>query len=130
MLLNYKKLLLNYKKILLSILVITLLDFIFLSIMSNTFSKIVNKIQKSPLKINYYSVIICYILMILGYNYFILLEKKGIIDSFIFGIIIYGIYETTTIAIFKNWNWKVGIIDTIWGGILFGLTTLIIKNIL
>tara|TARA_B110000037_G_C17114432_1_gene503180 strand:+ start:639 stop:1028 length:390 start_codon:yes stop_codon:yes gene_type:complete len=129
MLLNYKKILLNYKKILLSILVITLLDVIFLSIMSKQFSRIVKKIQNVPLKLNYYSVITCYMLMILGYNYFILLENKGVIDSFIFGIVIYGIYETTTMSIFKDWDFKIAIIDTIWGGLLFSLTTLIINNI-
>ena len=68
-------------------------------------------------------------LMILGYNYFILLENKGVIDSFIFGIVIYGIYETTTMSIFKDWDFKIAIIDTIWGGLLFSLTTLIINNI-
>jgi uncharacterized membrane protein len=119
-----------HKKILLSILCITVFDFIFLSIMSKSFSNSILEIQKSPLQIRYIPMIICYILMIFGYNYFITLPNKSVLDSFLFGFVVYGIFDTTTMTIFNKWSWKTAVIDTIWGSILFGTTTLIIKNIL
>ena len=64
------------KKVILSIICISILDVIFLFLMSNTFSKTVANIQKSPMKIRLIPVIICYILMIVGYNYFITLNNK------------------------------------------------------
>ena len=118
------------KKIILSIICISILDVIFLFVMSNTFSKIVSSIQNSPMKIRLIPVIICYILIIIGYNYFITLNNKSVLDSFILGFVIYGIYDMTTMAIFKGWNWKVAIIDMIWGGTIFSLTTLIINSII
>ena len=118
-----------YKKILVSIISIGVLDFIFLSLMSSNFSKAVKSIQKSKLNLRYIPMIMCYILMIFGYNYFITLQNKSILDSVIFGIVVYGIFDTTTMSIFNNWNWKIALIDTLWGGILFGTTTYIIQYI-
>ena len=43
------------------------------------------------------------------------------------------VYETTNKAIIKNWTWKTVMIDGIWGGILFSLTTFLtykIQNLL
>ena len=44
-------------------------------------------------------------------------------DAFLLGIVIYGVYESTNYAILKNWNIKAVALDTLWGGILFALTT-------
>jgi uncharacterized membrane protein len=39
------------------------------------------------------------------------------------GIIIYGVYETTTYATLQKWKLETVVKDTLWGGILFYLTT-------
>jgi uncharacterized membrane protein len=49
--------------------------------------------------------------------------RRPIADAFFLGILIYGVYESTTYAILKQWKLKTLIIDTLWGGILFALTT-------
>ena len=56
-------------------------------------------------------------------NYFILKQRRSVMDAFILGIVIYGVYETTTYALLKKWSIQTVMIDTLWGGILFGLTT-------
>ena len=66
----------------------------------------------------------------LGLNYFVLLNKKlskkqKLIDALILGLVIYGVFETTNLAIFDNWLKEAVIIDTVWGSILFTLTTII-----
>ena len=44
---------------------------------------------------------------------------------FVLGFIIYGIYELTNHATIKNWPLFMVFIDTLWGGVLFALTTII-----
>ena len=46
-------------------------------------------------------------------------------DASILGWVIYGVYESTNLAVFKKWDLKTVLVDGIWGGILFGLTTYI-----
>ena len=53
-------------------------------------------------------------------------KKSGkILFIFLLGAIIYGVYATTNYALINNWEPKIALIDTIWGGILFYLTTYI-----
>ena len=69
---------------------------------------------------------ICYLLLIISVNYFILHDtKRGYLDAFILGFVIYGVFDSTNQAIIKKWNPYLSIIDTIWGGILMTLTTFI-----
>ena len=99
-----------------------LIDAIYLYLMRDNFQKLIYNIQKSPLKFDIIPGIFCYIFLIFSIYYFIVLRKSSILDAFLLGIGIYGVYETTNMAIFKNWNLKTVIIDTLWGGILFSLT--------
>jgi len=45
------------------------------------------------------------------------------------GIVIYAVFELTNLALFKNWHILSVLIDTLWGGILFGLTTGIVYKL-
>ena len=113
----------NLKQILISGSVMLILDFIYLSSLGNFFNKMIKSIQGTKIKFNIVGAIMCYILLIVGLNYFIIDKKRPIIDAFILGIIIYGVYEATNYAIIEKWDPIAVIIDTLWGGILFTLTT-------
>ena len=89
----------------------------------------VHPIQKSPLKLRIFPTILCYIFLVFSLYYFIVNKNAPIKDAFLLGLGIYGVYDTTNMAIFKNWNYKTLIIDTLWGGILFSLTYFIYKYI-
>ena len=80
-------------------------------------------------KINMYGAIACYIFLVFGLNYFILSANKSVMDAFILGIVIYGVFETTNVVLFKKWPTYIAVMDTVWGGILFALTTYVIKQI-
>jgi uncharacterized membrane protein len=92
-------------------------------------SKLYSTIQNSPLQINWVGGILCYIFLTFVLYYFILSKKGKVVDAFLLGICIYGVYETTTYATFKKWPIKMVIMDTLWGGVLFALTTIIYKRI-
>lgn len=113
----------NLKQILISGVAMLLLDAVYLSSFSGFFNKLITSVQGSPIQFNALGAILCYILLIGGLNYFIISRNKSIQEAFILGIVIYGVYETTNLTIIKNWNMKAVALDTIWGGILFALTS-------
>jgi uncharacterized membrane protein len=114
-------------KLLVSAIVLVVLDFIYLNIIKDYFSNQIKLVQGSSIKINYLAIIICYIFLIFGINYFIIKPNRGIQDAFLLGLVIYGVYETTNMALLSKWSWLTVIIDTLWGGILFTLTTFIVR---
>ena len=118
----------NYT-LLISAIILVCIDFTYLSFFKNMFGKQVQDIQGSKIKMNFLAIVICYIFLISGLNYFIIRPKRSVNDAFLFGLIIYGIYETTNWAIFTKWSIFSVIIDTLWGGILFALTTFIVRLI-
>jgi uncharacterized membrane protein len=97
--------------------------------MTGYFNKQVQAVQNSPIKINFVAAIICYVFLITGLNYFIIGPNKSVSDAFLLGLVIYGVYETTNLALLKNWSTLTAVIDTLWGGILFALTTWIVRFI-
>lgn len=113
----------NLKTIVLSSVLFLAIDAIYLTSMSNFFNKLVKNIQGSKLKFNVLGAVICYIFLILGLNYFILSRNKSPFEASLFGLVIYGVYESTNYAIFDKWNLEALMLDTVWGGILFYLTT-------
>ena len=112
---------------LLSAIIFTSVDFIYLNLFKNYFDKQIQRVQGSQTKFNFLGAILCYIFLIIGINYFIIKPRKSVSEAFLLGIVIYGVYETTNYAIFKNWTLLTVIIDTLWGGTLFAITTYIIN---
>ena len=114
---------------LLSAIIFVTLDYFYLGLMRSYFENQVKIIQGSPLKMNLLGAIICYIFLISGLNYFIIKPNKSIQDAFLLGLVIYGVYETTNLALFQKWSWLTVLLDTLWGGILFALTTFLVIKI-
>ena len=112
----------NIKQIIISGVIMLLLDFVYLSTFSKFFSNIVYNIQNSKLKFKILGAVLCYIFLIFGLNYFIIEQKKPLLDAFLLGIVIYGVYETTSYALLDNWPLSAVVLDTVWGGVLFTLT--------
>jgi uncharacterized membrane protein len=103
------------------------IDFIYLNLIKNYFSNQIKSVQLSQMKVNLFGAVLCYIFLVVGINYFIIKPKKSVSEAFLLGIIIYGVYETTNYALFKNWSILTVIIDTLWGGVLFASTTYLVN---
>jgi uncharacterized membrane protein len=114
-------------KLLLSAIIFVCLDTVYLNYMKDYFNKQIQDIQGTKIQFNLLAALICYIFLIYGLNYFIIKPKRSISDAFLLGLVIYGVYETTNWAIFTKWSPISVIIDTLWGGILFALTTFFVK---
>jgi uncharacterized membrane protein len=85
----------------------------------------VAEVQRVVLEVRSLGAIICYSLLIFGLYYFIIKDRRPVKDAMILGFLVYGVYESTTYALLKKWRLRTMMIDTLWGGILFGLTTLL-----
>jgi len=112
---------------LISAIVFISIDFIYLNLLKGYFNKQIQLVQGSEIKMNVLGAALCYIFLIAGINYFIIKPHKSVNEAFLLGIVIYGVYETTNYALFRNWSILSVIIDTLWGGILFASTTYIIN---
>jgi uncharacterized membrane protein len=100
-----------------------ILDVAFLSFQRNTFETQIYAIQKEKIQLNIPSAIACYFFLLVGLYYFILKDRKSPLEAMLLGLVIYAVYETTTYALLKNWKLQTVMIDTLWGGTLFYLTT-------
>ena len=120
----------NSLKLLASAIVLVSIDSVYLYFIKDYFANQVKVIQGSPIKLNYVATIICYLFLIFGLNYFVIQRNRTVQDAFLLGLIIYGVYETTSKALFNKWSWLTVLIDTLWGGILFALTTYIVLHLL
>ena len=103
------------------------IDMIYLNLMKNYFSKQIQSVQGSPIKMRVLGAAICYIFLIIGLNYFIIKPNRSVSDAFLLGIVIYGVYETTNYALLSKWSMLTVILDTLWGGVLFAVTTYLTK---
>lgn len=112
----------------LKILMITLVvDIVFLMLISKKISTIISKIQGSPLKLNVIYALLVYLFVCVQIYSFIIVPKASLQQAFLLGLSTYAIFEFTTMAIFKGWSYQMVIIDTLWGGILYSLTTYILR---
>jgi len=101
------------------------LDSIYLTSMKGYFDNQVKLIQGSVIKMNLVPAVLCYISLVFGVYYFIIKERKPLLDAFLLGLVIYTVYEFTNWALFNSWKPMTVVIDSLWGATLFTLTTAI-----
>lgn len=127
-----------YIKYLIISVVLIFLDFMWISFNMTAYSNTILKIQKSALEPRLEHTIIAYIIIYFSVIYVaipftVLNIKKGevienkLLKSLMYGgavgFSIYGIYNFTSLAIYKDMDTTVGILDTLWGTTLYTLTT-------
>jgi len=129
-----------YIKYLIISVVLVFLDFIWISFNMVSYSNTILKIQKTELEPRIEHTIIAYIIILFSVIYvaipFTVLNIKAKDDASIerkllkslmyggaVGFSIYGIYNFTSLAIYKDMDVSVGILDTLWGTTLYTLAT-------
>jgi uncharacterized membrane protein len=105
------------------------IDGIYLYSTGKWFLKMIQSVQGKQISLRYLGIILCYILLPIGLYYFIVLPRRPIWEAFLLGVVIYGVYDTTNYATLSGWKWNLALLDTIWGGILFSLTTAIVYRL-
>ena len=93
------------------------------NVTSKYYKKIFN--NNIGIKLNYFMAITVYIIMTIGYIYFVLNNNNNTNKyylSFIYGFVLYGTYAFTLAALFKIFPLKLALIETLWGATLFTLS--------
>jgi uncharacterized membrane protein len=111
--------------------VILFIDFIWLYINADKYNNLVENIQKSPLSINLIGAFFSYLILIIGLFFFSipmikykLKENKNnlFLLSIMYGgglgLLLYGMFNATNYGLFKNYDYKIALIDSFWGFIL------------
>jgi uncharacterized membrane protein len=110
--------------ILFALFIFTGLDIIFINLNGTSFMTQIKDVQKSPMKsMNIVGSIGAYICLFLGLYWFILREHRSPIEAGILGGVINGTYEFTNYTFFNEWHIETVIKDTVWGCILWSMTT-------
>ena len=120
-----------WKKIALIILMFAILDSLYISMIGGWFNKMIQSIQNDEnMVFNMSAALITYLSMIVLLWYFIIRENKTPWEAFLLGVCVYAVYDFTNKATIGKWTWSFSIMDSIWGGTLFGLTTLAVQTII
>lgn len=114
------------KSLLIIATIMLVLDTLYLStIGGKPFLNMVERIQKKSAVMNYLSIAVVYLLMIIGFNYFVVHKRFGNAEAFMLGVLIYGVFDFTNMALFSDYKLAIAVQDTLWGGVLFYLTNVL-----
>ena len=119
------------KHILLFAVIMTIIDFVYLSSISSIFKKMLLNIQNTKPIFRYGPAIVVYISLVASWFYFIypnIISKKrsvkeNVIDAAALGFFIYSVFEFTNYATITKWSPTLVIIDSLWGSTLYAIST-------
>ena len=104
------------------LIVMLLLDSVYLYLTKDIFGELVAKVQRTAIQFRLGGAIIVYLLLAIGLYYFIVKPGLSAWEAGLLGLVIYGTFDFTNYAMFKNYDLKTAIMDTVWGSLLFALT--------
>ena len=116
-------------KALVSALGLVAIDFAYLTVIKGHFARQIAAVQGSPMVVNAFAAIITYVFLIFGLNYFIIRPGRSAWDAFLLGLVVYGVYDFTNLALLSKWQLFTAVTDTLWGGALFYLTTRLVLGL-
>lgn len=93
--------------------ILFLVDLFWLSTAGIYFRHMVAVIQGRPMELRVIGAIAVYFFLA-----YMLLQTTSYKQAFIYGVCIYGVFDFTNYAVFSDYDWKLGVADTLWGGIL------------
>lgn len=102
---------------------VLLVDLIWLSLTGPKFLSMVRSIQGSPSTPVFWAAIVVY--LALGYLATIPTSYQS---AFLLGLCVYAVYDFTNLALFKRYDWRIAVADSLWGGVLLTLVFAIRKR--
>lgn len=117
-------------------LLILLIDSIWLGLIARNFyidqmREMVTLDENGKLQLRYFPAFLVYVLLALGLSFYVLpgTAQSGSlavwITGFVFGFIVYGVYDMTNLATLTHWKWLLAGVDMLWGGVLCGTVSLL-----
>ena len=88
-----------------------------------TFQKVVSDIQGSPLSFRLDGALVVYPALA-----YLVLKAKSAQEAFMIGATTYAVYDFTTYSMFTKYPLRVALMDTVWGGVLFSITHMLLRK--
>lgn len=92
-------------------------------------SNVVQSVQKSPIQVSLLPAFLFYLLVPLGYIFMIKKLATDVRTAFMYGLLLgllmYGTFDLTNKAIFKDYPWPYTIADMTWGTLVIGVVSAI-----
>ena len=116
------------KKELVAITTLLVLDLLWLNLyMGPRYQTMIKEIQSEKMIVNTMSAFSAYLLMIIALVVFVIRKNFTLLEAFLFGVCLYGVYDFTCGAVFKKWDFNLAIVDIIWGGVVY-MTSIYVAN--
>ncbi len=117
------------------IITVILLDFIWLNFVARKFYlkefKTVGNIKNNHWQPNWIAACFVYVVISLGIFIFVMPRSNNPLNALIYGallgILTYGLYDLTNKATLKGYSWKLTVVDSLWGAIIYGVSSFIGK---
>lgn len=113
----------NLFNYLLTVVLIIIVDLPWLLLGSKTSKSMILSIQGSELSVRWFPSLIVYFALA-----YLVTLPQSYSEAFLLGLSTYSVYDFTNYAIFKNYNLKFAVSDSIWGGILMTIVYSIKKK--
>lgn len=117
--------LISFLKVFVLVLVIDLVLWIGI-VFKGPFSMMIENVQGERMVVRPVFGVLSYVVLT-SFVYFALLKSDTIEEAFLFGFLLYGVYDTTNLATLKNWDATVATTDMLWGGLLMSILFTILK---
>lgn len=103
-------------------------DYIYLSNVVGIFDNVVRAIQGSDINLRILGAVGAYAAIVYQFYHFIASRESTLFDAFVLGATSYAIYDFTNYALFNSYPLDVGIMDTLWGGVLYSIVFLVFSG--
>lgn len=116
------------------------LDFVWLGFVMSDFNMRqlaeIGRIENGKFQMNFYAAAVTYFLMALAVTEYVLPKlkaqdslKKKFMTGATMGLIIYGVFDMTNLAVLKNYPLEFILPDMAWGSVVFGLVTTFVSKL-
>lgn len=128
------------KQFFVALILFVIFDFIWLGFVMKDFNMRqlaeIGRIENGVYQLDYVGATVAYVLMALAIVFYVLplssqqsSFKKSFQDGALLGLIIYGVFDMTNLAILKNYPVAFVIPDMLWGSFVFGLVAVVASKI-
>lgn len=115
----------HVKPLAIMVVVMLLLDIIYLYLIGGpVFAPMIKNIQRgTTMTLLYAPAVLVYIVMLIGLYHFVVKNRRPIWEAVLLGLLVYLVYDLTNKATLSGYTWTAVVLDGLWGGVLFGVTT-------
>lgn len=125
---------LSWKSYVAALVVLLIADAIWLTMSKDMYNKLVKGVQGKTIHVRFIPAFLCYIVLYTGIMVFAIplaFQYAKRIGKFLaalfvgglFGLVAYGVFNLTNLAIFSDYLWSTALIDTCWGTFVCFITT-------